>query len=168
MGSFTARERWLVDNAGSDWLRWRHYKPQVLLNAPTHCCRKAYYVCTLLRPMLETDVSRADKSRVKNIRTGIIVSQKSVIHIINNGGGRTYNVEGNITCCTLRSSVVLVQILTDKVGIRTRDPAVPGTKHYCLNKPLNIELQNYNIPLSFSGIISNKSTAVCNIYSTNI
>lgn len=160
MGSFTARERWLVDNAGSDWLRWRHYKTQVLLNAPTHCCRKAYYVCTLLRPMLETDVSRADKSRVKNIRTGIIVSQKSGIHIINNGGGRT-RIEGNITCCTLRSSVVLVQILTDNGGIRTRDPAVPG-------KNTTIAELQYSIPLSSSGIMSNQSTAVCNIYSTNI
>lgn len=67
--------------------------------------------------------------RVKNIRTGIIVSQKSGIHIINNGGGRTRK-EGNITCCTLRCSVVLVQILTDKGDIRTRDPARrrPGYK----------------------------------------
>lgn len=46
------------------------------------------------------------------------------------GGGHVYRTEGNMTCCTLRSSDVLVQILTDKCGIRTRDPArrSPGYK----------------------------------------
>lgn len=94
-----------------------------------------YYEYIVARNVRNRCFTRADKSRVEDIPTGIIVVRNN--NIINDMVEGAHIEGNNMTSRTPRRCFVLVQFLQTMLGFELATPqgVVPSTKLYRLSKP---------------------------------